>query len=263
MIINTLKRQKNSFYFAHRGVPWIERENSIKSFCKAIELGCNGVEMDVQITKDKKVILYHDMFIKKQNEIFYINELTYYQLEKVMRELNESPPPLFNEILPIIKQNKKVIFNIEIKSNKLNNYFIIKTVKNYLQKNDIVNQCIISSFNYLLLLQMKFCFRDVLIGFIVGQERLKKNRFALNKIMIKVLRPTFINPNGEFISNKFIDWLVQNKFLIMAYTVNTKTLKSKLKRMGIKIFFTDNHSFYSNKSFKPEITGQPIKESLV
>ena len=54
--------------------------------------------------------------------------------------------------------------------------------------------------------------------------------------MIKVLRPTFINPNGEFISNKFIDWLVQNKFLIMAYTVNTKTLKSKLKRMGITIF---------------------------
>ena len=51
-----------------------------------------------------------------------------------MRELNESPPPLFNEILPIIKQNKKVIFNIEIKSNKLNNYFIIKTIKNYLQK---------------------------------------------------------------------------------------------------------------------------------
>ena len=150
--------------------------------------------MDVQITKDKKVILYHDMFIKKQNEIFYINELTYFQLEKVMRELNESPPPLFNEILPIIKQNKKVIFNIEIKSNKLNNYFIIKTIKNYLQKNDIVNQCIISSFNYLLLLQMKFCFRDVLIGFIVGQERLKKNRFALNKIMIKVLRTYIYQP---------------------------------------------------------------------
>ena len=127
MIINTLKQQKGSFYFAHRGASWIEQENSIKSFCKAIELGCNGVEMDVQITKDKKVILYHDMFIKKQNEIFYINELTYYQLEKVMRDLNEIPPPLFNEILPIIKQNKKVIFNIEIKSNKLNNYCLLYT----------------------------------------------------------------------------------------------------------------------------------------
>ena len=135
MIINTLKQQKSSFYFAHRGVPWIEQENSIKSFCKAIELGCNGVEMDVQITKDKKVILYHDIYIKKQNEIFYINELTYYQLEKVMRELNENPPALFNEILPIIKQNKKVIFNIEIKSNKLNNYFKIVIGRIDLRKN--------------------------------------------------------------------------------------------------------------------------------
>ena len=55
MIINTLKQQESSFYFAHRGASWVEQENSIKSFCKAIELGCNGVEMDVQITKDKKM----------------------------------------------------------------------------------------------------------------------------------------------------------------------------------------------------------------
>ena len=110
---------------------------------------------------------------------------------------------------------------------------------------------------------MKFCFKGVAKGFIIDQERLKKNKLILSKMMIKILRPTSINPNGEFISKRFIDWLVQNKFLIMAYTVNTKTLKSKLKRMGITIFFTDNHSFYSNKSFKPEITEQPIKESLV
>ena len=165
-----------------------------------------------------------------------------------MKSINQNVPPLFQELLPLIKQNKNVIFNIEVKSNNINNYFIIKKIKEHLQKNHIVNQCIISSFNYVLLLQTRLFFRHVLIGFILGQERLRKNKMAINKIMIKILQPTFINPNGEFISKKFVSWLTLNKFLIIAYTINTKTLKNKLKRMGITIFFTDNHLFYSNKS---------------
>ena len=262
MIINTLKQDGRSFYFAHRGAPWIEKENSIMSFSRAIELGCKGLEMDVQITKDKKLIIYHDMYIEKGNKIFYIDDLTYFQINKIMKNLNESAPPLFSELLPIIKKNKNVIFNIEIKSNRLNNYSVIKKIKEYIHKNNIISQCIISSFNYMLLLQMKLLCRNVLIGFIVSQKRLRNNKMLINKIMIKVLRPTFINPNGEFISKKFINWLIRNKFLIMAYTINTQTLKNKLKRMGVTIFFTDNHSFYSNKSVNEYITGQSRTDSL-
>lgn len=263
MIINTLKQNGRSFYFAHRGAPWVEKENSIMSFCKAIELGCKGLEADVQITKDKKLIIYHDMYIEKENQTFYINELTYFQISQIMQDLNEKTPPLFSELLPIIKQNKNVIFNIEIKSNKFNNYLIIKKIKEDIHKNNIINQCIISSFNYTLLLQIKLFFRHVLIGLLVGQERLRNNKMIINKIMIKVLRPTFINPNGEFISKQFINWLNQNKILIMAYTVNTKTLKNKLKRMGVTIFFTDNHSFYSNKSANEQTTGQSRTDNLL
>ena len=249
MIINTLKQNGGSFYFAHRGAPWLEPENSIISFCKAIDLGCKGIEMDIQTTKDKKLIIYHDLFIKYNDKILYVNKLTYSQITQIMKKLNKNIPPLFSQMLPIIKQHKNIIFNIEIKSNQVNNYFIIKKIKEYLYKNEIINQCIISSFNYILLLQIKFFFKDILIGFILGHERLKKKKMIIIKAMIKILSPAFINPNGEFLSNTFINWLIQNKFLIMAYTVNTKTLKSKLKTRGVSIFFTDNHSFYSNKSF--------------
>ena len=147
MIINILKQKGRSFYFAHRGAPWTEKENSIMSFCKAIELGCEGLELDVQITKDKKLIIYHDLYIQKENKSFYINELTYFQISKIMKSLNEKTPPLLSELLPTIKQNKNIIFNIEIKSNKINNYLIINKIKEYVNENHIANQCIISSFN--------------------------------------------------------------------------------------------------------------------
>ena len=88
MIINTLKQKRRSFYFAHRGAPWVEKENSIMSFCRAIELGCQGLEMDLQITKDKKLIIYHDLYIQKDNKTLYINQLTYFQISKIMKSIN-------------------------------------------------------------------------------------------------------------------------------------------------------------------------------
>jgi len=72
MIINTLKQKSRPFYFAHRGAPWIEKENSIMSFRRAIELGCQGLEMDLQITKDKKLIIYHDLHIQKITKPFIL-----------------------------------------------------------------------------------------------------------------------------------------------------------------------------------------------
>ena len=50
MVIKKIKSKKDIFYFAHRGAPLLKPENTIKSFEKAIELGCNGIEMDIQLT---------------------------------------------------------------------------------------------------------------------------------------------------------------------------------------------------------------------
>ena len=47
---------------AHRGV-WKQKgvlQNSIRSFQNAVELGCQGSELDVWLTADNKVVLSHD-----------------------------------------------------------------------------------------------------------------------------------------------------------------------------------------------------------
>ena len=41
-------RKSKYFYFAHRGAPWVKDENTVSSFNKAIDLGCQGIEMDIQ-----------------------------------------------------------------------------------------------------------------------------------------------------------------------------------------------------------------------
>ena len=44
----------------HRGAPFDEPENTLESFSKAMELGANALEIDLVVTRDGKVVVYHD-----------------------------------------------------------------------------------------------------------------------------------------------------------------------------------------------------------
>lgn len=50
----------------HRGARGLLPENTLPAFLKAIDLGVNTLEMDVVITKDKKVLLSHEPFMSHE-----------------------------------------------------------------------------------------------------------------------------------------------------------------------------------------------------
>ena len=43
---------------AHRGASYLAPENTLSAFRKAMEIGADGVEMDVQQTSDKKLVIH-------------------------------------------------------------------------------------------------------------------------------------------------------------------------------------------------------------
>ena len=44
----------------HRGVPALHQENTLSGFKRAVELGIDGVEFDVFLTKDGKLAVFYD-----------------------------------------------------------------------------------------------------------------------------------------------------------------------------------------------------------
>jgi glycerophosphoryl diester phosphodiesterase len=48
------------YNIGHRGAPYHFPENTIASFRKALDLGANGLEFDLCLTKDRRIIVYHD-----------------------------------------------------------------------------------------------------------------------------------------------------------------------------------------------------------
>lgn len=72
----------NFINYAHRGAPAYAPENTLSSFRKALELGANGIELDLRITKDKKIVIFHDKLIdKKSNGTGKLKDYTYEELK--------------------------------------------------------------------------------------------------------------------------------------------------------------------------------------
>ena len=102
---------------AHRGLHHNERgipENSIAAFQGAMEKGYI-IELDVAMTKDKQLVVYHDRKLRRGLGIDqYLHELTYEELSQYRLFGTNETIPLFRDVLAFV--DGKVPLLIEIKN---------------------------------------------------------------------------------------------------------------------------------------------------
>lgn len=65
MQIKKTNRTKKCLIFAHRGANREAAENTSTAFDKALEYPIDGIETDVQLTRDEIPVLWHDRFLDK------------------------------------------------------------------------------------------------------------------------------------------------------------------------------------------------------
>lgn len=58
--------QEDKLIIGHRGSRGLKPENTIPAFIKAVKLGAKGLEMDLYITKDNKIVVTHDATISAE-----------------------------------------------------------------------------------------------------------------------------------------------------------------------------------------------------
>ena len=67
--------------YAHRGASEYAPENTMSAFDMALQLGANGIELDLQRTRDGKIVIFHDNKIdNKSNKKGKISDYTYQEL---------------------------------------------------------------------------------------------------------------------------------------------------------------------------------------
>ena len=103
--------------YAHRGL-WNDKlpENSMAAFRNAVEHGF-GMEMDVHLTKDDQLVIFHDDSLKRMCGVDKpICECTLAELQQYRLKGTEEGIPTFDEFLNMV--NGRVPLIIEIKPDK-------------------------------------------------------------------------------------------------------------------------------------------------
>lgn len=126
------KRQKELFFgrnYAHRGLHSRDKiipENSIRAFKLATQKGY-GIELDVQLSKDGQVVVFHDENLSRMCGINgRIDSYTYSQLKRLPLNGSSSDHiPLLSEVLDTVNGNTPLI--VELKNCKKNTELCKKT----------------------------------------------------------------------------------------------------------------------------------------
>lgn len=104
------------WYYAHRGFH-DNQSDAPENSLKAMQLAVNnkyGIELDVQLTKDEKVVVFHDATLKRVCGVdAKVNSMTYKELQQLYLLNSEEKIPLFSEVLQTV--NGKVPLIVEIK----------------------------------------------------------------------------------------------------------------------------------------------------
>ncbi len=97
-------------------------ENTEQAFNAAVNLAIDGIELDIQKTKDNQVVVFHDTTTKRlSNSNLTISSSTYSQLKKISLNTNSSNPRQSFHIATLgdvlNRLSKKSLIFCEIKSN--------------------------------------------------------------------------------------------------------------------------------------------------
>ncbi len=256
----------------HRGARGHLPENTVPSFIKAIELGSDTLELDLVISKDKKVVVSHEPWfshyisttprgnvITKENEKQHnIYAMTYREVKKydVGTRGNVQFPqqvpmktykPLLSEVFVAIDRYTKskkmplMRYNIEIKSNPAGDGTTHPTPPEFVSfvmaeivKYKMTDRVKVQSFDVRPLQEIKKRWPNQELAFLIGtKEPIEK---SIEKLGFK---PDSYSPHFSLVDQSVVDYCIANSIKLVPWTVNEIADLEKMKHFKLDGIITD------------------------
>ena len=146
--------------FAHRGASGYAPENTLTSFRLAREQGADGVELDVQLTKDGQLVVIHDETLDRTTDgtgwvkDFTLSELKALNASMGSKAYPDEKIPTLDEVFDVLADSSMVI-NIEIKDSVVPYPGIAEKVLEMIDQRNWEYRITISSFNHITLAHIR------------------------------------------------------------------------------------------------------------
>ena len=231
LTITSCVTSTNPLVIGHRGARGRVAENTVASVKKALELGVDGIEIDVFLCASGELVVFHDKTLEQLTDATgYIEELTLDSIQRIT-VVGREPIPTLNEVLDITAGT--TVLNIELKGTGtaaptaalLDTYFKTGALK--------PEEVFISSFNWNELELFYVATQEVAIAVLTEDDPVdaiptaqKLNAFA-------------INPNFRSLNEKNVSKIHAAGLKIYPWTINESADIEEMKRLGVDAIITD------------------------
>lgn len=225
--------------WAHRGASGYAPENTLEAFAKAVEMGADGIELDVQFSKDGEIVVIHDEIVDRVTEgkgevrSFTLAELKQLHANQTFPEYKDARIPTLAEVYELIKPTELTI-NVEIKTGIFFYPGIEEKVLKLTKEMGMEDRVIYSSFNHYTLETLKKLNPAVKTGILysdgiykIGEYAQQLNADALHPALYNVLYPGMVE-----------DCHSRGK-KIHVWTVNETSHIKKMLEMGVDAIITN------------------------
>ena len=252
-----ITKTNNIAVTAHRGASKKYPENTMLAFKKAKKLGADWIELDVQATKDNKIIVIHDSNLKRVANINKnVWELNYNEISKLdvgshlSKKYKGEKIPTLTEVIDWAIEND-VKLNIEIKPTG-HEENIEKDVVDIISEKEFINKCVVTSGKYNTIRKVKEYNKNI------------KTIYVMSLAYGDILEFNDVDGfslESSNINEKLVNKIHKNKKEIYAWTVNNEKNINKMIKLGVDNIVTDDIS-YTKKLIEESKSSNIIMEYI-
>lgn len=225
--------------WAHRGASFYAPENTLEAFDIAVKQKSDGVELDVQLTKDGELVVIHDETIDRVTEgtgyvkDYNLKDLKQFNAAKLFPHYGFSAIPTLEEVYRLLKPTDLKI-NVELKTGIIFYEGIEEKLINLAGELDMEDRIIYSSFNHYSLLRLRELKKDVKIGLLVSDFYVNVIDYAIN------LGADALHPIGHMLKLPgFIEESKAKNMKLHVWTVDGEEEIKLLNDYGIEAIITN------------------------
>ncbi len=232
----------------HRGCRGLMPENTLPAFGRAIDLGVHTLELDLAISKDRKIVVSHEPYINRLfcldtlgNEIAPGVDKTYNLFKMTYQEIKvfdcgtkkfyrfpeqqkiKTYKPLLSEVFKLVKdENSKVKFNIEIKADpKYDDIYtpkpeeFVRLVLELIKEYDVFELTNLQSFDLRILEEIKRQSPKMKVALLVDEHEVIEDKLSRLSYL-----PEIISPYFKLLDEALVKDYRAEGFKIIPWTIN-------------------------------------------
>lgn len=226
--------------WAHRGASAYAPENTLEAFALADRMGADGIELDVQLSRDGEVVVVHDETIDRVSSgTGFVKDSTLAELKamhfsRLHPEYAGAVIPTLREVYELLRDSRMTV-NVELKNSIIPYPGLIEKTLKITADCGMKDRVIYSSFFHPGLLEVKRLQPDAETGMLYSDGLYHAAEYAKDKLHVDALHPALYHMQDPALLKE----AAEKGLAIHVWTVNEAADMERLIRDGIDAIITN------------------------